>query len=58
MIYIRPKKGWKPKSDDERVIPMSERLFDLLRALPQTGTWVFTARVTARHPITGRCCSI
>ena len=54
LIYIRPKEGWKPKSGDERVIPMSDRAFDLLRSLPHTGTWVFTARVTARHPGKGR----
>lgn len=54
LIHIRPKDGWKPKSGDERVIPMSDRVYDLLRALPHIGTWVFAARVTARHPTTGR----
>ena len=54
LIHIRPKEGWKPKSGDERAVPMSDRLFDLLHALPHTGTWVFTARVTTRHPATGR----
>ena len=53
LIHIRPKEGWKPKSGDERVVPMSDRVFDLLRTLPHTGTWVFTARVTARHPAKG-----
>ena len=54
LIHIRPKEGWKPKSGDERAVPMSDRLFDLLHALPHSGTWVFTARVTTRHPATGR----
>jgi integrase len=54
LIHLRPKEGWKPKSGDERAVPMSDRLFDLLRALPCTGTWVFTARVTSRHPTAGR----
>jgi integrase len=54
LIHIRAKAGWKPKSGDERVVPMSDRVFDLLSALPHTSNWVFTARVTQRHPIVGR----
>jgi integrase len=31
LIHIRPKDGWKPKSGDERVVPMSDGLYDLLQ---------------------------
>jgi len=54
LIHIRPKEGWKPKSGDARVVPMSPRLMEMLRARPQTGTWVFSARVTRRNPEANR----
>lgn len=53
-IHIRPKEGWRPKSGDERVVPMSDRLHDLLSSLPRRHRWVFTARVTRHHPEPGR----
>lgn len=53
-IHIRSKEGWRPKSGDERVIPMNDRLFEMLSGMSHAGKWVFTARVTARHPVTGR----
>jgi site-specific recombinase XerD len=54
LIHIRPKDGWKPKSGDQRAIPMTDRLFAMLSAIPKRGRWVFTARVTTRHPEVGR----
>jgi len=54
LIHIRPKDGWKPKSGDERVVPMNERLNNLLQAMPQNGGWVFSARVSRLHPQAGR----
>lgn len=54
LIHIRPKDDWKPKSGDERTVPISDRLLELLRSMPSNGRWVFTARVTARHPQPGR----
>lgn len=53
-IHIRPKPGWTPKSGDQRVVPMSNRAFELLSNHPRHGTWVFTARVTPRNPEPGR----
>ena len=35
IIRIRPKEGWKPKSGDERVVPMSDSLVTMLTALPR-----------------------
>ena len=46
--------GWKPKSGDQRAIPMTDRLYAMLSALTKCGRWVFTARVTPRHPEVGR----
>lgn len=54
LIHIRPKDGWKPKSGDQRAIPMTDRLYAMLSTIPRRGRWVFTARVTARHPEVGR----
>ncbi len=39
---------------DERVVPMSDRLYELLQSMSRGGRWVFTARVTSRHPQAGR----
>lgn len=41
-IHICAKPGWRPKSGDERKIPMTERLAAELQALPRHGQWVFT----------------
>jgi integrase len=54
LIHIRPKDGWKPKSGDERTVPISDRLLELLKSMPSNGRWVFTARVTRQHPQQGR----
>ncbi len=54
LIHIRPKEGWKPKSGDERVIPMSDTLFETISSMPNNGKWVFNARITKRNPETGR----
>jgi integrase len=57
VIRIRPKQGWKPKSGDQRAVPMSRRVGDLLSQLPRRGEWIFTAAVTTRHPKPGRMMS-
>lgn len=41
-IHICAKPGWRPKSGNERKIPLTARLADELRALPRQGQWVFT----------------
>ena len=50
MIHIRPKEGWKTKSGQERAVPMSKRLQEMLVQKQQIATWVFTPRKTKRHP--------
>jgi len=54
LVHIRPKEGWKPKSGNERVVPMIERLYEMLTEMPPVNRWVFTARVTKAHPEAGR----
>ena len=51
VILIRPKYGWKPKTGDQRKVPITARLAELLGSVPQRGGgWVFTAPTTMRHP--------
>jgi site-specific recombinase XerD len=50
VIHVRPKDGWQPKSGDQRAIPMTPRVAETLRALPQRGRWVFTARPSTKFP--------
>jgi integrase len=51
---IRAKEGWRPKSGDERVIPLSSELAKMLSNLPRIATWVFTARPSPKCPVIGR----
>ena len=57
-ILIRPKEGewgrWRPKSGDQRSVPMTRKLAMVLRSLPRRGTWVFCAPATHQHPSTDR----
>lgn len=43
VIQIRGKENWKPKTGDQRSIPISPILREVLNALPRTGRWVLTA---------------
>ncbi len=54
IAHIREKDNWRPKSGDQRVVPLTDRLKQLLQSLPQRGRWVFTAPITAQHPQAGR----
>lgn len=49
-ILIRPKDNWKPKTGDQRKVPLTDRLATVLRSLPRSGRWVFRAPCTAQHP--------
>jgi len=42
MIRIRPKEGWKPKSGDERAIPISSVARQAFDELPRRWRWVVT----------------
>jgi integrase len=54
VVHIRPKDGWRPKSGDQRVIPLSKKLYQVLAELPRSDKWVFTAPRTKRFPDAGR----
>jgi integrase len=54
VIHIRGKDGWKPKSGDARIVPMSETLRSFLQRHPKSGRFVLTAVPTSAHPKLGR----
>jgi site-specific recombinase XerD len=54
LLHVRPKGDWKPKSGDQRAIPMSIRTRTLLERLDRQGPRVVSARVTRDHPAVGR----
>ncbi len=43
VIHIRPKPGWKPKSGDERIVPIAEELASNLNSLNRKNRWVFVS---------------
>lgn len=50
VIHIRERPGWRPKTGDLRVIPMTPRVRAILESITERGTWVFTAGVSGRYP--------
>lgn len=50
VLHIRPKDGWRPKTGDQRVIPMTARVRSVLEGLPRRGRWVFCARPSGKYP--------
>lgn len=43
VLLIRPKENWKPKTGDQRAIPISPRLMGVLKSLPRRSRWVVTS---------------
>ena len=54
VIHVRAKDDWRPKTGDERVVPISQKLKRLLENHPRRGRWVLTAKSTTTHPSTDR----
>jgi integrase len=50
VIHIRPKEGWQPKTGDQRTIPMSPRIQEMLRSLPRRCRWIFPAAPSRKYP--------
>jgi site-specific recombinase XerD len=50
VLHVRPKEGWRPKTGDQRAIPMTARVRELLEGLPHRGPWVVTALPSPRYP--------
>ncbi len=54
VIHVRSKAGWRPKTGDERAVPMSPTLRAFLEKRPRRGHWVLTAMPTSKYPSTDR----
>ena len=54
VIHVRAKPGWRPKTGDERAIPISPKLQKLFERRPRRGRWVLTALPTTTRPATDR----
>jgi len=50
VLHVRGKEGWKPKSGDQRAIPISPRVRAMLERLPRHSRWVVTAPPSRRYP--------
>jgi integrase/recombinase XerD len=50
VLQIRPKDDWQPKTGDQRAVPLTTRVRQVLQALPRRGRWVFTAAASAQYP--------
>ena len=53
IIRIQAKEEWKPKNGEERAIPMSPRLREMLKRRPRQFRWVFTMQPSAKYPAGG-----
>ena len=49
-LYVRPKDGWRPKTGDQRAIPMTPAVRDVLSQRPRDALWVFTAPRSRQYP--------
>jgi integrase/recombinase XerD len=50
VLHVRAKEGWRPKTGDQRAVPMTPRVRALLESAPRPGRWVVTAPRSPRHP--------
>ena len=50
VLHIRPKENWRPKTGDQRAIPISPAARQVLESLPRTARWVVTALPSATYP--------
>lgn len=53
VLHVRPKGEWRPKTGDQRSIPINKALKNALLRLPKTGPWVVTALASSRYPAGG-----
>ena len=53
-FHVRPKDNWRPKTGDQRTIPLSKAALAVISALPRTCRWVVTLPPSAVCPIAGR----
>jgi len=53
-IRIAPKPGWKPKTGDQRSVPLRPEARAVLEALPRISKWVVPMPPSRSHPESGR----
>ena len=54
VLHIQAKDGWKPKTGDQRAVPLNAAIKRLLKSLPKRWRWVVTMPPSARCPWPGR----
>ncbi|MDB5307239.1 MAG: hypothetical protein JWO38_1441 [Gemmataceae bacterium] len=54
VLRIQPKEGWKPKTGDQRAVPLSPTSRRVLEDLPKRWEWVVTMPGSKYHPRPGR----
>ena len=54
VLSVRAKEGWRPKSGDQRTVPISSAVRTVLADLPDDGRWVLCTPPSARYPRKGR----
>jgi integrase len=54
VLRVQPKDGWKPKTGDQRAVPLNAQLQRLLMSLPKRWRWVMTMPPSPRCPLAGR----
>jgi integrase len=50
VVHVRPKDVWRPKTGDQRAVPMTSRVRGLVEGLPRHCRWVVTAPASRRYP--------
>jgi integrase len=50
VLHVREKDDWKPKTGDQRAVPMTPRLRSLLEGVTGRSRWVITASPSAKYP--------
>jgi len=54
VLRIQPKDGWKPKTGDQRAVPLTETVKRVLELLPRRFRWVVTMPPSGQYPKPGR----
>jgi integrase len=50
VILVQAKDGWRPKTGDNRVVPMFPAVRTTLESLPRLCDWVVTAKPSRKYP--------
>jgi integrase len=50
LLHVRAKADWRPKDGDQRSVPMTARIRNLVQTLPRHSQWVVTAPASPKYP--------